>query len=72
MAFCRTSTEASELIMEQLFQLPSIFPTDIDRQGRILIPMTLRRLMNINVGDELIWIERDSGVWLEQKDQMKR
>lgn len=58
--------------MEQLSQLPSTFPTDIDRQGRILIPMALRRLMNTNVGDELIWIERDSGVWLEKTDQTKR
>lgn len=57
--------------MEQSSQLPSIFPTDIDLQGRIRIPADLRHLMGINIGDELIWIKRDTGVWLEKTDQTK-
>ena len=58
--------------MEQSSQLPSIFPTDIDRQGRVLIPVNLRRLMDINIGDELVWTKRDTGVWLEKTDQTSK
>ena len=53
----------------QSAQTQSMFSTEIDSFGRISIPVGLRDLMNIKVGDEMLWVRKDTGFWLEKIDQ---
>lgn len=46
-----------------------VYPTNIDGRGRVLVPVELRRVADVQLGDELAWIDRDSGIWMEKLNQ---
>lgn len=55
--------------MHEMDNSAIIHPTSIDSQGRVMIPAVLRSAMKIHAGHELVWIVRDSGIWLEKLNQ---
>lgn len=52
--------------MKQLPKSISIFPADVDESGGVFIPVELRQLMRINIGDEVTWVKTEAGLHLRR------
>jgi len=50
--------------MQEPFANQEIYPASIDKSGRILLPVELRRPMNINHESDLSWVKDESGLRL--------
>lgn len=55
--------------MQEPFANQEIYPASVDKSGRILLPIELRRPMNIDHESSLSWVKDESGLRLRTYEE---
>ncbi len=55
--------------MEESFANQEIYPATVDKSGRVLLPVELRRPMNIDHESNLTWVKDETGLHLRTFDE---